>query len=79
MIGSNGSSSTRSRALSPTSAAIPSEAYLAKRGGFAKVVTPFSEFIRAAFLLVERDFEAAIAEALGLPRLVRARRELVSV
>jgi ParB-like nuclease family protein len=46
---------------------------------FRKGCDPFSEFIRAAFLLVERDFEAAIAEALGLPRLVRARRELVSV
>jgi hypothetical protein len=46
-----------------------------RRGGFAKVVTPFSEFIWADFLrrrmkrqLVERDFEAAVVEALGLVR-----------
>ena len=46
-----------------------------RRGGFAKNATPFSEFIWADFLrrrmktqLVERDFEAAVAEALGLVR-----------
>jgi hypothetical protein len=46
-----------------------------RRGGFAKVVTPFSEFIWADFLrrrmkrqLVERDFELAVAEALVLVR-----------
>jgi hypothetical protein len=50
-----------------------------RRGGFAKIVTPFSEFIWADFLrrrmkrqLVERDFEAAVAEALGLVRLADA-------
>jgi hypothetical protein len=46
-----------------------------RRGGFAKVATPFSEFIWADFLrrrikrqLVESDFEAAVIEALGLVR-----------
>lgn len=46
-----------------------------RRGGFTKSLTPFSEFIWADFLrrrmrrqLVERDFERAVAEALGLVR-----------
>lgn len=46
-----------------------------RRGGFAKVVTPFSEFIWADFLrrrmkrhLVEGVFESAVAEALSLVR-----------
>lgn len=46
-----------------------------RRGGFAKVATPFSEFIWADYLrrrikrqLVEDDFQAAVAEALSLVR-----------
>jgi hypothetical protein len=46
-----------------------------RRGGFTKNATPFSEFIWADFLrrrmkrqLVERDFEGAVADALGLVR-----------
>jgi hypothetical protein len=48
---------------------------LRRIGGFAKDTTPFSEFLWADFLrrrmkrkLVERDFDAALHDALGLAR-----------